>query len=90
MRPSLIKLRGRCLHSLGRPGSPPLIGPFYGITENTVAAATGFEMAHNKILGWACSYKCGSSAFSYRIGVADWACRHGEPREGGERLRRRR
>ncbi|RMZ40964.1 hypothetical protein CA14_001636 [Aspergillus flavus] len=28
-------------------------------------------MAHNKILDWACSYKGGSSTFSYRIGVAD-------------------
>jgi hypothetical protein len=44
---------------------------FYGIAENTVAAAMGFEMAHNKILDWACSYKGGSPTFSYRIGVAD-------------------
>ncbi|KAH1592298.1 hypothetical protein V6Z88_003737 [Aspergillus fumigatus] len=44
---------------------------FYGIAENTVAAASAFEMAHNKILDWACSYKGGSPTFSYRIGVAD-------------------
>jgi hypothetical protein len=44
---------------------------FYGIAENTVTAAMGFEMAHNEILNWACSYKSGSPTFSYRIGVAD-------------------
>ncbi|KAB8075388.1 hypothetical protein BDV29DRAFT_200891, partial [Aspergillus leporis] len=30
-----------------------------------------FEMAHNKVLDWACSYKGGSATFSYRIGAAD-------------------
>lgn len=44
---------------------------FFGIAENTVASAMGFEMAHNKILDWACAYKGGSSSNSYRIGVAD-------------------
>ncbi|KAE8326602.1 hypothetical protein BDV39DRAFT_205763 [Aspergillus sergii] len=44
---------------------------FFGIAENTVTAAGAFKMAHNKILDWACSYKGGSSTFSYRIGVAD-------------------
>ncbi|KAE8130888.1 hypothetical protein BDV38DRAFT_266017 [Aspergillus pseudotamarii] len=44
---------------------------FFGIAENTVTAAEAFEMAHNKILDWACSYKGGSATFSYRIGVAD-------------------
>ncbi|KAB8201410.1 hypothetical protein BDV34DRAFT_202904 [Aspergillus parasiticus] len=44
---------------------------FFGIAENTVTAAGAFEMAHNKILDWACLYKGGSSTFSYRIGVAD-------------------
>ncbi|KAA8649423.1 uncharacterized protein ATNIH1004_002094 [Aspergillus tanneri] len=34
-------------------------------------AAFGFEMAHNKILDWACAYKGGSPTYSYRIGVAD-------------------
>ncbi|BAE62486.1 unnamed protein product [Aspergillus oryzae RIB40] len=44
---------------------------FFGIAENTVTAAGAFKMAHNKILDWACSYKGGSSTFSYRIGIAD-------------------
>jgi hypothetical protein len=44
---------------------------FFGIAENTVTAAIAFEMAHNKILDWACSYKGGSATFSYRVGVAD-------------------
>ncbi|KAE8397005.1 hypothetical protein BDV37DRAFT_277244 [Aspergillus pseudonomiae] len=34
-------------------------------------SAIAFEMAHNKILDWACSYKGGSATFSYRVGVAD-------------------
>ncbi|KAH1841332.1 hypothetical protein KXX54_002047 [Aspergillus fumigatus] len=41
------------------------------MSENTVTAAIAFEMAHNKILDWACSYKGGSATFSYRVGVAD-------------------
>jgi hypothetical protein len=44
---------------------------FYSIVENTVAAALVFEMAYNKILNWACSYKGGSPTFSYCIGVAN-------------------
>lgn len=44
---------------------------FFGIAQNTVAAAMGFEMAHNKILEWACAYKGGNPTFSYRMGVAD-------------------
>lgn len=44
---------------------------FFGIADNTVAAAMGFEMAHNKILEWACAYKGGSPTCSYRLGVAD-------------------
>jgi hypothetical protein len=44
---------------------------FFGIAKNTIAAAMAFEMAHNKILEWACAYKGGSTTFSYRIGVAD-------------------
>ncbi|KAJ5239618.1 hypothetical protein N7468_004237 [Penicillium chermesinum] len=44
---------------------------FYGIADNTVPAASGFEMAHNKILEWACDYKGGTPTFSYRLGVAD-------------------
>ncbi|KAJ5091592.1 hypothetical protein NUU61_006462 [Penicillium alfredii] len=44
---------------------------FFGITDNTAAAAMGFEMAHNKILEWACAYKSGTPTFSYRFGVVD-------------------
>jgi hypothetical protein len=44
---------------------------FFGIAENTVTTAIAFEMAHNKVLDWACSYKGGSATFSYRIGAAD-------------------
>jgi hypothetical protein len=44
---------------------------FFGIASNTVAAAMSFEMAHNRILNWACAYKGGKPTFSYRIGVAD-------------------
>ncbi|KAJ5533369.1 hypothetical protein N7494_009921 [Penicillium frequentans] len=44
---------------------------FFGIASNTVAAAMAFEMAHNRILDWACSYQGGTPTFSYRIGVAD-------------------
>ncbi|PIG87102.1 hypothetical protein AARAC_012020 [Aspergillus arachidicola] len=41
------------------------------IAESTVTAVVAFEMAHNKILDWAFSYKGGSATFSYRVGVAD-------------------
>ncbi|KAJ6008118.1 hypothetical protein N7540_012094 [Penicillium herquei] len=44
---------------------------FYGISQNTVAAARAFEMTHNQILVWASEYKGGIPSFSYRIGVAD-------------------
>ncbi|KAJ6117645.1 hypothetical protein N7512_007370 [Penicillium capsulatum] len=44
---------------------------FFGIADNTTAAAMGFEMAHNKILDWASAYKGGAPTFSYRLGVAD-------------------
>ena len=44
---------------------------FFGIASNTAAAALAFEMAHNRILDWACFYKGGIPTFSYRIGVAD-------------------
>ena len=44
---------------------------FYGIAQNTVAAATAFEMTHNKISIWACQYKGGSPSTSYRLGIAD-------------------
>ncbi|RAK98129.1 DUF2786 domain-containing protein [Aspergillus ibericus CBS 121593] len=48
-----------------------IVYTFYGIAENTVAAAQGFEMAHNQILLWSGAYKGRSSTFSYRLGVAD-------------------
>ncbi|CAG8076478.1 unnamed protein product [Penicillium nalgiovense] len=44
---------------------------FFGIAQNTVAAAMGFEFAHNQILEWAGAYKGGTPTFSYRLGVAD-------------------
>ncbi|KAJ5987643.1 hypothetical protein N7522_011891 [Penicillium canescens] len=44
---------------------------FFGIADNTVAAAMGFEFAHNQILEWAGAYKGGTPTFSYRLGVAD-------------------
>ncbi|KAJ5636076.1 uncharacterized protein N7484_009389 [Penicillium longicatenatum] len=44
---------------------------FFGIANNTVVAARAFEVAHNKILEWACDYKGGKSTFSYRLGAAD-------------------
>ncbi|KAJ5766681.1 uncharacterized protein N7511_004297 [Penicillium nucicola] len=44
---------------------------FFGIAKNTVAAAMGFQFAHNQILDWAGAYKGGTPTFSYRLGVAD-------------------
>jgi hypothetical protein len=44
---------------------------FFGIAQNTVAAAMGFEFAHNQILEWAGAYKGATPTFSYRLGVAD-------------------
>ncbi|KAJ5100679.1 hypothetical protein N7456_006731 [Penicillium angulare] len=44
---------------------------FYGIAENTVAAATGFEKEFNRILEWGCKYKSRSARFNYKLGVAD-------------------
>lgn len=43
---------------------------FYGIAENTVAAARAFEMVHNLISQWALAYKGRSARFSYSCGVA--------------------
>lgn len=31
----------------------------------------GFDLAHDKILEWACAYKGGSPTYSYRVDVAD-------------------
>lgn len=44
---------------------------FFGIADNTVVAARAFEVAHNKIVEWACDYKGGKPTSSYRLGVAD-------------------
>ncbi|KAL5325510.1 hypothetical protein ACEPPN_006637 [Leptodophora sp. 'Broadleaf-Isolate-01'] len=44
---------------------------FYGITENTVAAAMSFEMAYNLIAEWARPYKGVGSKNSYSLGVSD-------------------
>ncbi|KXJ89108.1 hypothetical protein Micbo1qcDRAFT_165880, partial [Microdochium bolleyi] len=44
---------------------------FYGIAENSVAAAMAFEMAYNLIAEWARSYKGVASKNSYCHGVCD-------------------
>lgn len=44
---------------------------FYGISQNTVAAARAFEMTHNQISIRACEYKGGSPSTSYRLGIAN-------------------
>lgn len=44
---------------------------FYGIAENTIAAAMTFEMAYNLICEWARSYTGIASKNSYCIGVAE-------------------
>ena len=44
---------------------------FYGIAENTVAAAMSFEMAYNLIAEWARPYKGVGSKNSYCLGVSD-------------------
>ena len=42
---------------------------FYGIAENTVAAAISFEMAYNLIAEWARPYKGVGSKNGYSLGV---------------------
>lgn len=46
---------------------------FFGIADNTVAAAVGFEMSHNKILEWACSLKAAllpsATALAWQMGL---------------------
>lgn len=42
---------------------------FYGIAENTVAAAIAFEMPYNLISEWARPYKGNAGKTSYCIGV---------------------
>ncbi|KAG4417670.1 MAG: hypothetical protein CL912_29975 [Deltaproteobacteria bacterium] len=44
---------------------------FYGIAENTVAAAMSFETAYNLIAEWARPYKGVGSKNSYSLGVSD-------------------
>lgn len=44
---------------------------FYGIAENTVAAAMAFEMTYNLISEWARSYKGVGGKNSYSLGVGD-------------------
>jgi hypothetical protein len=44
---------------------------FYGIAENTVAAAMAFEMVYNLIVEWARSHRGRSASYSYCTGVAD-------------------
>lgn len=44
---------------------------FYGIAQNTTAAALAFEMVYNRIAEWACDHKGGTTAYSYCVGVAD-------------------
>ncbi|PVH71040.1 hypothetical protein DL98DRAFT_435965 [Cadophora sp. DSE1049] len=47
---------------------------FYGIAENTVAAAMSFEMTYNLIAEWARPYKGIGSKNSYSLGVAEELC----------------
>lgn len=44
---------------------------FYGIAENTIAAAMAFEMAYNVIVEWARPYKGVGTKNSYCIGAAE-------------------
>lgn len=44
---------------------------FYGIAENTVAAAMAFEMVYNLIVEWARSHRGRSASYSYCRGVSD-------------------
>jgi hypothetical protein len=47
---------------------------FYGIAENTVAAAISFEMTYNLIADWARPYKGVGSKNSYSLGISDELC----------------
>jgi hypothetical protein len=44
---------------------------FFGIADN-VAAALGSDLAHDKILEWACAYKAGWPTYSYRVWRMGW------------------
>lgn len=67
-----------------------IVWTFYGIAENTAAAAQAFEMIHNKILGWACAYSGASASFSYCKGVADglWSLAHRRKTQETEKARK--
>src|SRR5438876_815393 len=43
---------------------------FYGLAENTVAAAMAFEMVYNVVVGWSMRYK-GNDRPSYVLGACD-------------------
>ena len=63
---------------------------FYGIAENTAAAAQAFEIIHNKILDWACAYSGASASFSYCKGVADglYSLAHRQKKQETEKVRK--
>lgn len=67
-----------------------IVWTFYGIAENTAAAAQAFEMIHNKILDWACAYNGASASFSYCTGVADglWSLAHRQKAQETEKARK--
>lgn len=54
-----------------RGSNEPLVITFYGIAENTGAAAHAFEMSYNLIVGWSLKYKGTSQRNSYCLGVCD-------------------
>ncbi|KFY46249.1 hypothetical protein V494_00534 [Pseudogymnoascus sp. VKM F-4513 (FW-928)] len=56
-------------YSVGHRSS--LVLCFYGIVENTIAAAMGFEMVYNLIGEWARPYKGVGRKNSYALGVCD-------------------
>ena len=57
---------------------------FYGIAENTVAAAMSFEMAYNLIVEWARPYKGVGSKNSYLLGVSNELLRMAEKEKADE------
>lgn len=67
-----------------------IVWTFYGIAENTAAAAQAFEMIHNKILDWACAYSGASASFSYCKGFADglWSLAHRQKAQETEKARK--
>lgn len=59
----------------------------YGIAENTVTAASAFEMVYNLIVEWARPYKGQSGKNSYCYGVCDelWCTAEKDKEEEEER-----